>query len=240
MHRLWTTLWSETDRQTLRPIVGRKASTPFRGVERPRVGLMERHGERVIDVGDSSGPPAAAAFEQVVLQASPELRRWLDNAKPLNVHEGVMIIAVPSNFARNLLEVRFRPQVETTLTGAYGRPMKIMVTVDDGLNPSPSSIELDQEASRDRRAPGERAVLDRVRDDDEVDEPPYDGPPSVRPRPRPPARPRTLTSSATTSPRDREAPRSPSGTASRRPRSPRVPTPRPPPASVPARTPAPG
>ena len=60
------------------------------------------------DVVDSSAPPAAAAFEQVVLQASPELRRWLDNAKPLNVHDDVMIIAVPSNFARNLLEVRFR------------------------------------------------------------------------------------------------------------------------------------
>ena len=104
-----------------------------------------------------------AAFDQVVLQASPELRRWLDNAKPLNVHDDVMIIAVPSNFARNLLEVRFRPQVESTLTSCYGRSMKIMVTVDDGLNPSPSSIEFDQEASRDRRPPGEREVLDSVR-----------------------------------------------------------------------------
>ncbi len=104
-----------------------------------------------------------AAFEQVVLQASPELRRWLDNAKPLNVHDGVMIIAVPSNFARNLLEVRFRSQVEGTLTSSYGRAMKIMVTVDDSLNPSPSAIELDQEASRDRRPPDEREVLDAVR-----------------------------------------------------------------------------
>jgi len=117
-----------------------------------------------------------AAFEQVVLQASPELRRWLDNAKPLNVHEGVMIIAVPSNFARNLLEVRFRSQVEGTLTSSYGRPMKIMVTVDDGLNPSPSAIELDQEASRDRRPPGEREVLDAVRSRDaqSVDDPTND------------------------------------------------------------------
>jgi chromosomal replication initiator protein len=121
---------------------------------------MERHGERVSDVVESSAPPAMEAFDQVVLQASPELRRWLDNAKPLNVHDDVMIIAVPSNFARNLLEVRFRSQVETTLTSSYGRPMKIMVTVDDGLNPSPSAIELDQEASRERRPPGEREVLE--------------------------------------------------------------------------------
>ena len=124
---------------------------------------IERHGYWVSDVVDSSAPPPAEAFEQVVLQASPELRRWLDNAKPLNVHDDVMIIAVPSNFARNLLEVRFRPQVESTLTSCYGRSMKIMVTVDDGLNPSPSAIELDQEASRDRRPPGERDVLDAVR-----------------------------------------------------------------------------
>jgi chromosomal replication initiator protein len=124
---------------------------------------MERHGDRVSDVVDSSAPPATAAFEQVVLQASPELRRWLDNAKPLNVHDDVMIIAVPSNFARNLLEVRFRPQVESTLSACYGRAMKIMVTVDDGLNPSPSAIELDQEASRDRRPPGEREILDSAR-----------------------------------------------------------------------------
>ncbi len=124
---------------------------------------MERHGKRVSDVVDSSALPATAAFEQVVLQASPELRRWLDNAKPLNVHDDVMIIAVPSNFARNLLEVRFRGQVEGTLATCYGRAMKIMVTVDDSLNPSPSSIELDQEASRDRRPPGEREALGATR-----------------------------------------------------------------------------
>jgi chromosomal replication initiator protein len=137
---------------------------------------MGRHGERVSDVVDSSAPPATAAFDQVVLQASPELRRWLDNAKPLNVHDDVMIIAVPSNFARNLLEVRFRGQVEGTLTSCYGRPMKIMVTVDDGLNPSPSAIELDQEASRDRRPPGEREVLDsaRARDADNAADPGLD------------------------------------------------------------------
>src|SRR4051794_10375085 len=121
---------------------------------------MDRHGDRVSDVVDSSAPPAMAAFDQVVLQASPELRRWLDNAKPLNVHDDVMIIAVPSNFARNLLEVRFRPQVENTLTSCYGRRMKIMVTVDDGLNPSPSAIELDQEASRERRPADERRAHD--------------------------------------------------------------------------------
>ncbi len=118
------------------------------------------------DVVDSGTPPAAAAFEQVVLGASPELRRWLDNAKPLNVHDDVMIIAVPSNFARNLLEVRFRGHVEQSLAGVYGHAMKIVVTVDDGLNPSPSAIELDQEASRDRRPPGEREVLDRARPTD--------------------------------------------------------------------------
>src|SRR5947209_1804020 len=121
---------------------------------------MDRHGDRVSDVVDSSAPPAMAAFDQVVLQASPELRRWLDNAKPLNVHDDVMIIAVPSNFARNLLEVRFRPQVEDTLTSFYGRQMKIVVTVDDGLNPSPSAIELDQEASRERRPADPRGPLD--------------------------------------------------------------------------------
>jgi len=119
----------------------------------------------VVDSGTSGTPHAAEAFEQVVLGASPELRRWLDNAKPLNVHDDVMIIAVPSNFARNLLEVRFRGHVEQSLEGVYGRRMKIMVTVDDGLNPSPSSIELDQEASRERRPPGEREVLDRARTD---------------------------------------------------------------------------
>jgi chromosomal replication initiator protein len=119
----------------------------------------------VSDVVDSTAPPTAAAFERVVLNASPELRRWLDNAKPLSVHEDAMIIAVPSNFARNLLEVRFRTQVEGSLSDHFRRPMKLMVTVDDGLNPSPSSIELDQEASRDRRPPGEREVLDaRARD----------------------------------------------------------------------------
>ncbi|WP_204910668.1 chromosomal replication initiator protein DnaA [Microlunatus spumicola] len=146
---------------------------------------MERHGDRVSDVVDSSAPPATAAFDQVVLQASPELRRWLDNAKPLNVHDDVMIIAVPSNFARNLLEVRFRTHVEGTLAGVYGRPMKIMVTVDDSLNPSPSAIELDQEASRDEASRGgapadERAPLDpsRTRDaDEDLDEPDETAPP---------------------------------------------------------------
>ena len=143
--------------------VRRMASTPCPGVARPRVESIERHGYRVSDVVDSTAPPPAEAFEQVVLQASPELRRWLDNAKPLNVHDDVMIIAVPSNFARNLLEVRFGPQVESTLTSCYGRSMKIMVTVDDGLNPSPRRWERQGPPGT---APGERDVLDAVRSRD--------------------------------------------------------------------------
>ena len=104
---------------------------------------------------DDTAEATSLAFEHVYAQATPELRRWLDTGKALTLHQDVLILAVPSNFARNLLEGRFRGQLEQVLSGYFHKPMKIVVTVDDGLNPTAEDPppELDPsspEASSDR------------------------------------------------------------------------------------------
>ena len=125
------------------------------------------------EASDSAADSAMLAFEQVYASASTELRRWLDIARPLALHSDVLILAVPSNFARGLLENRFRGEVEQAVSRHVGQPMKIVVTVDDALLPSQADQDradldradldrtADERASADRRPPGERDPLGR-------------------------------------------------------------------------------
>ena len=116
----------------------------------------------------SDHPPQATllAWEHVYSGAAPELRRWLDNAKPLTMHQDTLILAVPSNFVRNLLEGRFRGDLEVALGRYFARPTKILVSVDDSLTPNTDRDAEDDgphgmdahEASAARRPPGERML----------------------------------------------------------------------------------
>ena len=75
------------------------------------------------------------AWEHVYSASPPELRRWLDSARPLALHQDALMLAVPNTFTRNQLEGRFRQAIEQELTGYFRRSMQLAVIVDEALTP---------------------------------------------------------------------------------------------------------
>ena len=155
--------------------------------------------------GGSDSDTTKLAWEHVYTTAPPELRRWLDSARPLAVHQDAVMVAVPNTFTRNQLEGRFRQPIEQELSVYFGRDMQMVAIVDEALNPGSRPLPesngasggdpypSDREGSRgddrdlDRRDLGQRD-LDReygtdVRPEYRSEartEPVVDGPPSLR------------------------------------------------------------
>ena len=77
------------------------------------------------------------AWEHVYSASPPELRRWLDSARPLALHQDALMLAVPNTFTRNQLEGRFRQGIEQELTTYFRRSMQLAVIVDEQLTPVP-------------------------------------------------------------------------------------------------------
>ncbi len=77
------------------------------------------------------------AWEHVYTTSAPELRRWLDNSKPVAMHQDALMVAVPNNFTRNQLEGRFRPEIEQQLSDYFQRAVQLAVIVDATVTPGP-------------------------------------------------------------------------------------------------------
>ena len=77
-----------------------------------------------------------AAWRSVVDDLQPNQRAWLRASEPVTLHESTAIIAVPNDFTRSQLEGRLRGQLEDALTVAFGREIRIAVTVNPALEES--------------------------------------------------------------------------------------------------------
>ena len=88
------------------------------------------------------------AWEHVYTTSPPELRRWLDNSKPVAMHQDALMVAVPNNFTRNQLEGRFRPDIEQQLSHYFQRSVQLAVIVDATVSPEPAPIDQDLSAGR--------------------------------------------------------------------------------------------
>ena len=84
---------------------------------------------------DVSGSDTTLAWEHVHATSPPELRRWLDNSKPVAMHQDALMVAVPNNFTRNQLEGRFRPDIEAQLSNYFQRSVQLAVIVDATVAP---------------------------------------------------------------------------------------------------------
>src|SRR3954468_23893055 len=73
------------------------------------------------------------AWRGVVADLQPNQRAWLRASEPVTLHESTAIIAVPNDFTRSQLEGRLRGQLEDALTVAFGREIRIAVTVNPRL-----------------------------------------------------------------------------------------------------------
>jgi chromosomal replication initiator protein len=70
------------------------------------------------------------AWTRLVDDLPVSQRAWLSTAQPITLHEDTAIVAVPDDFTRNQLEMRLRAALEAGLSQAFGRPIRLAVTID--------------------------------------------------------------------------------------------------------------
>jgi chromosomal replication initiator protein len=104
----------------------------------------------VSEPAESAAEATRLAWEHLYSSAPPELRRWLGTGKAVALHQDLLMVAVSSNFTRNLLEGRFRGLIETELATFFARPVHLAVIVDESLTPAeePPAFERPAEFGR--------------------------------------------------------------------------------------------
>ncbi|WP_078992731.1 chromosomal replication initiator protein DnaA [Streptomyces sp. MMG1121] len=72
---------------------------------------------------------------------------WIRRCQPLALVADTALLAVPNEFAKNVLEGRLAPIVSETLSRECGRPIRIAITVDDsaGEPPVPAPAQQQQQ-----------------------------------------------------------------------------------------------
>jgi chromosomal replication initiator protein len=106
---------------------------------------------------DVAGPPAGASSAPVVTAPaleldevwtravagladgalSPQHRAWVGLTRPLGLVEDTALLAAPNEFAKDVLDTRLRPVIAEALSAAYGRDIRVAVTVQP---PVPSAV----------------------------------------------------------------------------------------------------
>jgi chromosomal replication initiator protein len=117
VHSLWTKLWTDIRRNKEKAVL----------VDHPQADQTQQ----------TAGAPTDlhAAWRGVLSDLQAYQRAWLATSQPVTLHESTAIIAVPNDFTRGQLEGRLRAQLEEALTVAFGRDVRIAVTVDPALEP---------------------------------------------------------------------------------------------------------
>jgi chromosomal replication initiator protein len=82
---------------------------------------------------DRTDPDLFAVWDKLVGDLPPNQNAWLRASKPLALHGSTAIIAVGDEFTRGRLEGRLRTWLEDALALAYGRTIRLAVTVDPDL-----------------------------------------------------------------------------------------------------------
>ena len=89
---------------------------------------------------ESAAESTSLAWDHLYSSSSPGLRRWLTTGQPVALHQDMLMVAVPNAFTRNQLENRFRTDIESLLSGYFGRSIQLAVIVDESLQPDEESI----------------------------------------------------------------------------------------------------
>ena len=103
---------------------------------------------------ESAAESIERAWEHLFSAAPPELRRWLETGKAVALHQDLLMVAVSSNFTRNLLEGRFRSLIEAELATFFARPVQLAVIVDESLTPAEESAPPGRRGDHDATAGG--------------------------------------------------------------------------------------
>ncbi len=68
---------------------------------------------------------------------SPQHRAWVGLTRPLGLVEDTALLAAPNEFAKDVLDTRLRPVIAQALSAAYGRDIRVAVTVQP---PAPAAV----------------------------------------------------------------------------------------------------
>ncbi len=60
---------------------------------------------------------------------SPQHRAWVGLTRPLGLVEDTALLAAPNEFAKDVLDSRLRPLIASALSAAYGRDIRVAITV---------------------------------------------------------------------------------------------------------------
>ncbi|MFF5024044.1 chromosomal replication initiator protein DnaA [Streptomyces collinus] len=112
---------------------------------------------------------------------------WIRRCQPLALVADTALLAVPNEFAKNVLEGRLAPVVSETLSRECGRPIRIAITVDDsaGEPPAPQPSPGQPQRYEEPEPPSAYEGYGRHR----APEPPPGGEPGPRGEQMPTARP---------------------------------------------------
>ncbi|WP_163553277.1 chromosomal replication initiator protein DnaA [Candidatus Frankia alpina] len=89
-------------------------------------------------------PDLAAVWSRAVAGVadgtlSAQQRAWLRLTRPLGLVQDTALLAAPNEFTKELLDSRLRPFLSTALSTAYGREIRVAVTVEHLPDPEPMS-----------------------------------------------------------------------------------------------------
>lgn len=73
------------------------------------------------------------AWRHVLNHFDRRNRAWVATSKALTVHESTVMVAVPNEYTRENIESRLRTSIEETLSDFYGRPMRLAITIEPGM-----------------------------------------------------------------------------------------------------------
>lgn len=76
-------------------------------------------------------------WQSAIQTLSPGARVWVYSARPLSLHNGILIVTVHDDLTRAQLETRVRPAVEQALTSALGTDIRLVVTIDSTILDGP-------------------------------------------------------------------------------------------------------
>ena len=107
---------------------------------------------------------------------SPQHRAWVGLTRPLGLVEDTALLAAPNELVKDVLESRLRPVVGGALSAAYGREIRLAVTVQppDPVDTTDEDVADDLRGTAVELAPEPRALpgtgRDRATEDDRRDQ----------------------------------------------------------------------
>ena len=91
---------------------------------------------------ENQGPDLVLVWAQAVAgvadgSLSAQQRAWLRLTRPLGLVQDTALLSAPNEFTKDLLDSRLRPFLSTALSAAYGREIRVAVTVERTPDPEP-------------------------------------------------------------------------------------------------------